>query len=127
MFTKMNLRWGYNNVRIKKGNKQKTAFLIPEGIFEPIVMFFRLTNLLATFQTIINDLLRDIIEVENIAAFIDDIMVGTEIEEGHNKIVKEVLRMIAKNDLFIKLEKYIQKIRKVRFLGVVIKPDRVKI
>ena len=70
-------------------------------------MFFRLTNLLATFQTIINDLLRDIIEVENIAAFIDDIMVGTEIEEGHNKIVKEVLRMIAKNDLFIKLEKYI--------------------
>ena len=55
----------------------------------------------------INNLLRDIIEVGDIAVFIDNVMVGTETEEGHNEIVKEVLRRIAKNDLFVKLEKYV--------------------
>ena len=49
VFTKMDLRWGYNNVRIKEGDKWKTAFTTPEGLFEPLVMFFGLTNLLATF------------------------------------------------------------------------------
>ena len=49
VFTKMDLRWGYNNVRIKKGNEWKVAFTIPEGFFKPTVMFFRLTNSLATF------------------------------------------------------------------------------
>ena len=49
VFMKMDLRWGYNNVRIKEGDKWKAAFTIPEGSFEPTVMFFRLTNLPATF------------------------------------------------------------------------------
>ena len=49
IFTKMDLRWGYNNVRIKEGDEWKAAFMMPEGSFEPIVMFFGLTNLLATF------------------------------------------------------------------------------
>ena len=52
MFTKMDLRQGYNNIRIKKGNEWKTAFSIPKDAYKPIVIFFRLTNLLATFQTI---------------------------------------------------------------------------
>jgi len=49
VFTKMDLRWSYNNVRIKEGDKWKAAFMTPEGSFEPIVMFFGLTNSLATF------------------------------------------------------------------------------
>ena len=49
VFTKMDLCWGYNNVRIKKGDEWKTAFSIPEGSFEPTVMFFGLTNSPATF------------------------------------------------------------------------------
>ena len=74
-----------------------------------------------------NDLLRDMIEAEDVAAFIDDIIVRTETEEGHDNIMEEVLRRIAKNDLFVKPEKYVWKVREVRFLGVVIRPDRVKI
>jgi len=51
VFMKMNLRWGYNNVRIKEGDEWKTAFMIPERSFEPMVMFFGLTNSLAVVTT----------------------------------------------------------------------------
>ena len=56
MFTKMNLRWGYNNVRIKEGDEWKAAFMMPEGLFKPTVMFFGLTNSPATFQVMMNEL-----------------------------------------------------------------------
>ena len=49
IFTKLDLRWKYNNIRIKKENKWKVAFTISEGLFEPIVMFFSLTNSLVMF------------------------------------------------------------------------------
>ena len=54
---------------------------MPEGIFEPIVMFFGLTNSPVTFQTIINDLLRNMIEIGDVATFIDNVMVETESKE----------------------------------------------
>ena len=73
-----------------------------------------------------NDLLRDMIEVGNVTVFIDDVMVETKTKEEHNDIVKEVLRRMVENDLFVKLEKYLWKIRKVGFLKVVIGLDRVK-
>jgi len=57
VFTKMDLRWGYNNVRIKEGDEWKAAFTTPEGSFEPTVMFFGLTNSPATFQAMMNELL----------------------------------------------------------------------
>ena len=73
-----------------------------------------------------NDLLRDMIEVGNVAVFIDDVIVETKTKEEHNNIVEEVLRRMVENDLFIKLKKYLWKIRKVGFLEVVIGLDRVK-
>jgi len=100
---------------------------MPEEAFEPTVIFFGLTNSPATFQVIMNDLLRDMIKVEDIAAFIDDVMVGIETEKEHNKIVKEILRRIAENNLFVKLEKYIWKVREVEFLEVIIRLDSMRI
>ena len=126
MFTKMDLRWGYNNVRIKEGDKWKAAFSMPEGSFEPTVMFFRLTNSPTTFQAMINDLLRDLVVEEKIAVFIDDVMVATETEEEHDEIVEKVLRRLEENDLFVKPEKCVQKVREVRFLGVIIGEDEVR-
>ena len=69
-------------------------------------IFFRMTNLPAIFQTMINEILRDMINKGKVVAFVDDILVGTEIEEGHNKIVEEVLRRLEENNLYIKPEKY---------------------
>ena len=74
----------------------------------------------------INDLLRDLVVEEKVAVFIDDVMIVMETEEGHNEIVKEVLKRLEKNDLFVKLEKYVWKAREVGFLGVIIGEDGVR-
>ena len=92
VFTKMDLRWGYNNVRIKEEDEWKTAFTTYLGLFEPTIMYFGLTNSPATFQAMINDLFRDMINKGDMATFIDNILVATETEEGHDDIVEEVLR-----------------------------------
>ena len=57
VFTKMDLRWGYNNVQIKEGDEWKAAFITHLGVYEPVVMYFGLTNLPATFQAMMNDIL----------------------------------------------------------------------
>jgi len=123
---KMDLQWGYNNVRIKEGDKWKAAFSMPERSFEPTVMFFGLTNSPATFQAMMNDLLRDLVVEEKVAVFIDDVMIATETEEGHDEIVEEVLRWLEENDLFVKPEKCVWKVREVEFLRVIIGKDGVR-
>jgi len=127
LFTKIDLRWGYNNVRIKEVDEWKTAFMMPEGSFEPTVMFFELTNSPATFQVMMNELLRDLINTGKVAAFIDDVIIGTETEEGHDELVAEVIRRLEENNLYVKLEKCKWKVREVGFLGVVIGPEGIKI
>ena len=77
--------------------------MIHLGVFEPTVMFFGLTNSPATFQVMINNILRDLINTGEIAAFMDDILVGTEEEEEkYNKIVEKVLRRMKENNLYVK-------------------------
>jgi len=95
-------------------------------LFEPAVIFFGLTNLPATFQAMINKLLRDLINIEKVRGFIDDIMVETESEEGHDKLVEEILRRLEENNLYVKPEKYRWKVRKVDLLGVIIGHKGIK-
>jgi len=94
--------------------------------FELTVIFFGLTNLPATFQAMMNEILRDLINEEKIATFVDDVLVGTETEEGYDEIVKEVLKRLEENILYIKPEKCVWKVRKIGFLGVVIGPNRIE-
>jgi len=110
VFTKMDLWWGYNNMQIKEGDKWKVAFTTHVGLFEPVVMFFGMTNLPATFQMMMNKILRDMINKGKVAAFVNDVLVGTEMEEGHDKVVEEVLRQLEENDLYIKPEKCMWKV-----------------
>jgi len=70
------------------------AFTTPEKSFEPTVMFFGLTNSLATFQTIMNEILYDLINIKKVASFIDNVIVGREMVEGHNELVEEVVRRL---------------------------------
>ena len=87
------------------------------GSFEPMVMFFGMTNSPATFQAMINEILRDLINEGKVVAFVGDVLVGTETEEGHDEIVEEILKRLEKNDLYIKPEKCVWKARKIGFLG----------
>jgi len=99
-----------NNVRIKKKNKWKRAFIIHIGFFELIVVFFGITNLPATFQVMMNEILKDMINEKKVVAFVNNILVEIEIEEGHDEIVKEVLKRLKENDLYVKPEKCIWKV-----------------
>ena len=126
MFTKLDLRWGYNNVRIKEGDEWKAVFTTHIGAYEPTVMYFGLTNFPATFQAMINDLFRDLINQGDTVTFIDNILVATDTEEGHDELVEKVLRRLEENDLFVKLEKCKWKVREVEFLGVVTGPKKVE-
>jgi len=85
-----------------------------------------MTNLPATFQVMMNEILRDMINKGKVAAFVDDVLVGTEIEEWHDEIVEEVLKRLEKNDLYIKPEKCVWKVWKIGFLEVVIGPNRTE-
>jgi len=89
-------------------------------------MYFGLTNSSATFQTMMNDLFRDLINQGDMATFINDILVATDTEEGYDKLVKEVLKRLEENDLFVKPEKCKWKVREVEFLGVVTGPRGVE-
>ena len=101
-------------------------FTTLEGSFEPMVMFFGLTNLPTMFQVMMNKLLRDLINTGKVVVFINDVIVGMEIEDKHDEIVEEVIRRLEENNLYVKLEKCRWKVREVGFLGVVIELERIK-
>ena len=103
------------------------VFTTLEGSFEPMVMFFGLTNLLATFQAMMNELLRDLINTGKVATFIDNVIIRMETEEEHDEIVAEVIRRLEENNLYVKPEKCKWKMWEVGFLGVVIGPEGIKI
>jgi len=127
VFTKMDLWWDYNNVRVKEGDEWKAAFTTHMGLFEHVVMFFRITNSPAIFQAMMNKILRDMINERKVTVLVDDVLVGTETEKEHNKVVEEVLKQLEENDLYVKPEKYMWKVQKVPFLVVVIGEGRVEI
>ena len=127
IFTKMDLQQGFNNIRIKEENRQKRVFTIHVGLFEPTVMFFGMTNSLAIFQIMMNEILRNLVNEGKVVAFIDNMLVETETKKEYNKIVEEILRRLEKNDLYIKPEKYMWKVRKIEFLGVTIGSDGIEI
>ena len=124
-FTKIDLRWGYNNVRIKEGDEWKATFVCHRGSYEPTVMFFSLCNSPATFQTMMNELFAD---MENVmVVYIDDIMVftkGSLIE--HQAKVKEVLQCLRDNDLFAHPEKCSFDKTEVEYLGMFVNRDGIR-
>ena len=81
-------------------------FTTLEGSFEPTVMFSGLINSLATFQTMMNKILWNLINIGKVASFIDNVIIGMEMKEEHDELVEEVVKRLAKNDLYVKLEKY---------------------
>jgi len=93
-FTKLDVRWGYQNVRIKEGDEWKAAFRTNRGLFEPLVMMFGLTNAPSTFQTMMNDIFQNLISEGVVCVYLDDILIFTKDLEEHRKIVWRVLEQL---------------------------------
>lgn len=94
VFSKMDIRWGYNNIRIKEGDEWKAAFTTNKGLFKPTVMFFGLTNSPATFQNFMDHIFADLIIQGVVTVYMDDILVHTRTQQEHVRAVHEVLRIL---------------------------------
>jgi hypothetical protein len=116
----MDLRWGYNNIRIKEGDEEKAAFMVGTALYEPTVMYFGFCNAPSTFQAMMNDVLAEEIATGHVVVYIDDILIFTNDIESHRALVNQVLAKLAANDLFCKPEKCFFKKPEVEFLGLFI-------
>jgi len=126
IFTKIDLRWGYNNVRIRERNEWKTVFITRRGLFETTVMYFGFSNALVIFQSMMNDILGDLIRIRLVIVYLDNILIfGTCLKE-HKRLVKEVLKRLQFNNLYAKAEKCFFEQSSIKYLGVIISENKVQ-
>jgi hypothetical protein len=135
LFTKFDVWWGYNNIRIKDGDEWKAAFLTLEGLFEPTVMFFGLTNSPATFQMMMNTIFRKEVLQGWLSVYMDNITIHTkrwpdETEERHQQRHREythhVLEKLEQHDLYLKPEKCEFTKQEIEYLGVIIGQNKIR-
>ncbi|QRW17416.1 Retrotransposable element Tf2 protein [Rhizoctonia solani] len=119
VFTKLDLRWGYNNVRVKEGDEWKTAFRTKYGLYESLVMTFGLTNAPAAFQHFMNKLFKDLLDV-CVIIYLDDILIYSRDDAIHTQHVHEVLRRLMDNQLFCKASKCTFHVTSVEYLGIIV-------
>jgi len=124
-FTKLDVRWGFNNVRIKPGDEWKATFQTNRGLFEPLVMFFGMTNSPATFQTMMNDIFRNLIAEGIVVVYLNNILIFTKMEKKHAQAVRQVLQVLKKNKLFLCPEKCEFYKQWIEYLGLVISENEV--
>ena len=125
-FTKLDIRWGYNNIRIKEGDEYKAAFKTPLGLFEPTVMTFGLCNAPATFQTFMNNIFEDLIDEGHVVVYLDDILIFSDNPSELDRLTHEVLSRLEKHDLYLKPEKCIFAQTSIEYLGIIISNGQVK-
>jgi transposase InsO family protein len=125
-FTKFDVRWGYNNIRIKEGDEWKAAFKCSLGLFEPLVMTFGLCNAPATFQSFMNDIFSDLIDQNHLVVYLDDILLFHDNLTDLHTLTHDVLSRLAKNDLYLKPEKCSFDQTSIDYLGVIISHGEVR-
>jgi hypothetical protein len=125
IFSKIDLRAGYNNVRIKKDDEWKTAFRTRYGSFEYLVMPFGLTNAPASFQWFMNDIFFDFTD-DFVVIYIDDILVYSDNPDEHKKHVRAVLQRLRDNDLHAHPDKSEFDRDTIEFLGFIVSPNGIE-
>ncbi|KAF8641666.1 hypothetical protein AX16_009851 [Volvariella volvacea WC 439] len=125
-FTKLDLRWRYNNVHIKEGDEWKAAFKTNKGLFKPTILFFGLCNTPVTFQQMMNDILRVMIKENILVVYMDDILLFARDKETLRDNTVRLLEKLVEHDLFLKPEKCAFEQEKIEFLGMIIKENAVK-
>ena len=127
IFTKVDVRWGYNNICIKEGHEYKVAFITNQGLFEPTVMFFRLTNSPATFQMMMNAIFAPEIAEGWLIVYMDDILIATQDDpKFHEEYVHQILEKLCLHNLYLKPEKCTFEKWWMELLGVVLENGMVQ-
>ncbi|CEL54634.1 Retrotransposable element Tf2 155 kDa protein type 2 OS=Schizosaccharomyces pombe (strain 972 / ATCC 24843) GN=Tf2-7 PE=4 SV=1 [Rhizoctonia solani AG-1 IB] len=119
IFTKLDLRWGYNNVRVKEGDEWKTAFRTKYGLFETLVMPFGLSGAPGAFQAMMNEVFQDLLDV-TVIIYLDNILIFSQNPAEHEEHVKEVLRRLQEMQLFCKGSKCEFHQTTVEYLGIIV-------
>ncbi|XP_060775509.1 uncharacterized protein LOC132885169 [Neoarius graeffei] len=125
VFTKLDLRNAYHLIRIRQGDEWKTAFNTPSGHYEYQVMPFGLTNAPAVFQALINDVLRDMINLY-VFVYLDDILIFSKTVQEHRHHVRQVLQRLLQNNLFAKAQKCEFHVPEVSFLGFIVRTGQLQ-
>ena len=123
-FTKLDIRWGYNNIKIKKEDEWKAAFKTNKGLLELTIMFFGMCNSPATFQSMMDNIFITMIEGKLVIIYIL-IFAGTK--EELTWITRMVLEKLSKNNLFLKAKKCEFYKTKIKYLGMIIEEVRISI
>ena len=93
-FTKLNVQWEYNNVRIKEGDQWKAAFKMNKGLFKPTVMFFWMCNSPATFQAMMDSIFQDLADTCIVIIYMDDIFLFAKDLHTLEANMKKVLQCL---------------------------------
>ena len=125
-FTKLDIRWGYNNIRIREQDQWKAAFRTPQGLFEPTVMFFGLCNSPATFQSIMDDIFREEQGLGWLQKYIDDILIAAKTKEELKERTLRVLKKLKEHDLYLKPEKCEFYQDRVEYLSFIISEGKIE-
>ena len=94
VYTKLNLRKGFNLVRMCEGDEEKAAFITCQGLFKPLVMQFGLCNAPPTFQRMINNVLAKELKMGRVFTYVDDILIMTEMREENQTLTRRVLQWL---------------------------------
>ena len=122
---KLDVYWGYNNVHMKDGNEWKAAFHTNRGLFEPLVMFFGLTNSLSTFQTMMNDIFQDLIQEGVTYVYLNNILIFMKTIAEHCHVSYIVLECLGKHNLFFWHDKCGFETTMIEYLGLVISEGEI--
>jgi hypothetical protein len=120
----MDLCWGFNNIRIQEGNEAKAAFVMELGLFKPTVMQFRLCNAPMTFQRMMDKVLALEKQTGKVEVYVDDILIFTDTKEENWQVTEQVIRRLKDHWLCSRPRKCKFEVKKVTFLGQVVK-DRM--
>jgi len=125
-FNKLDLIWGYNNIRIKEGDKWKVAFLTNKELFEPQVMYFRLCNFLETFQQIINSIFQELLYKGVLANYMDDFVIPARNMKELEERTIQFLKITEKHNLCFKRSKCDFNMEEIPILGVIVGKEQVQ-